>query len=1071
MEALAIFSLACSIMQTISFAHGTISVAKCIYRNQSPKPELADSGRKLSGWADQLNQELQRSPKPLGETEKKLLEVARGCKEAAKDLEAEIGSLVDPESRTGFRRAVRAVAIATVVPHRIARIEKSITNYQKTLETQLLVQVCSKTNALEIQQEQGFDHLSKQLQRFIKQYSLGHTSMSKLIAEETAAQLNAMELRATNKHTRERFLGSLKFPEMNARKNQIAHSYPKTYYWMLDIHEEHESTGDALAKDGSTERDDLIEGDLTDMFHVRDEEETSRDSFVNWLKSGNDLYWISGKPGSGKSTLMKFLNSRPETKEYLQSWKPEVKVLAHYLWSAGSGMHNNTKGSWCSLLHQILSFSDELTDLLLMRDSSLQQKDNHTDWDIDDLARLTKEAIGASDQAYCIFIDGLDEICQADGPDDILNLVEELRLGKSTKICVSSRAEPTFKRRLATYPQISIHTLTLEDMTLFTRGLLDPNNFGTSSSHAIFRDNLVNELVSKAEGVFLWATLVARSLRRGIENGDTYSKLKERLRNMPSGLTQLFDGMWLRLPEEDRHIYLQKATMYFDLILGHMDLHFIAPHLMIAPDANYTVFELMLASDSQHQSIHTTMSKEISVEDLRRKCEAVIRDMDVVCAGLLEVQTHDDRGRLEISDNTESLVPYTQMGVQFIHRSIYDYLTHPKKGQVLRCSEEYKKGDYVKRRFETALAVRRLFGDYSFEPKLLGEFLTSLYNFQPAMQSHIILELFDVCCFALSKGYIGRQEGFYDPLARRTSTYAADFVVYAAQHGLRDVVKKHVETHRLDVKDFTGYLYHACSLQSVRGVFRQEQAKCLQYTLESIQYLLNLGADPTMRFPAPYGIGQVLNSSTSQEVTDFTSPLGILLISIISRVPTLPYFVIPPAERNDHCEWHWYLNQVIEVVRDFNEHGVDPDIRVPVVYSRADGDKNHLEPLKTLLTSHIQAEGYLRLVLNIPLSLLYKWTWRRLCNMDQDSQDMHDARLVAFSPLSLDSEKYAKLYKVDSQQDSDMILKIVKPLGLSATKEDLVLSQFEERLPILESHLEYFSGLGWCAPEGCSEWE
>ena len=69
-------------------------------------------------------------------------------------------------------------------------------------------------------------------------------------------------------------------------------------------------------------------------------------------------------------------------------------------------MHNNTKGSWCSLLHQILSFSDELTDLLLMRDSSLQQKDNHTDWDIDDLARLTKEAIGASDQAYCIFIDG-----------------------------------------------------------------------------------------------------------------------------------------------------------------------------------------------------------------------------------------------------------------------------------------------------------------------------------------------------------------------------------------------------------------------------------------------------------------------------------------------------------------------------------------------------------------------------------------------------------------------------------------------------------------------------------------
>jgi hypothetical protein len=30
-------------------------------------------------------------------------------------------------------------------------------------------------------------------------------------------------------------------------------------------------------------------------------------NLVTWLKSGDELYWISGKAGSGKSTLMKFL--------------------------------------------------------------------------------------------------------------------------------------------------------------------------------------------------------------------------------------------------------------------------------------------------------------------------------------------------------------------------------------------------------------------------------------------------------------------------------------------------------------------------------------------------------------------------------------------------------------------------------------------------------------------------------------------------------------------------------------------------------------------------------------------
>jgi polynucleotide 5'-kinase involved in rRNA processing len=54
-------------------------------------------------------------------------------------------------------------------------------------------------------------------------------------------------------------------------------------------------------------RTDQIEDPFQDTFKwVFD-----RSSFSNWLQEGTGLFWVNGKPGSGKSTLMKYiLNSQ-----------------------------------------------------------------------------------------------------------------------------------------------------------------------------------------------------------------------------------------------------------------------------------------------------------------------------------------------------------------------------------------------------------------------------------------------------------------------------------------------------------------------------------------------------------------------------------------------------------------------------------------------------------------------------------------------------------------------------------------------------------------------------------------
>ncbi|KAL5348786.1 hypothetical protein ACLOAV_006208 [Pseudogymnoascus australis] len=61
-------------------------------------------------------------------------------------------------------------------------------------------------------------------------------------------------------------------------------------------------------------------------------EPTSSDSkpwtnFVHWLEEDHGLYWITGKPGSGKSTLMKFISAYPNTRKHLQTWAGGRKLV------------------------------------------------------------------------------------------------------------------------------------------------------------------------------------------------------------------------------------------------------------------------------------------------------------------------------------------------------------------------------------------------------------------------------------------------------------------------------------------------------------------------------------------------------------------------------------------------------------------------------------------------------------------------------------------------------------------------------------------------------------------------
>ena len=53
--------------------------------------------------------------------------------------------------------------------------------------------------------------------------------------------------------------------------------------------------------------------------------------FQQWLKTNSGMFWITGKAGSGKSTLMKYICSNPRTEEDLAIWSgSQPTIMAKY---------------------------------------------------------------------------------------------------------------------------------------------------------------------------------------------------------------------------------------------------------------------------------------------------------------------------------------------------------------------------------------------------------------------------------------------------------------------------------------------------------------------------------------------------------------------------------------------------------------------------------------------------------------------------------------------------------------------------------------------------------------------
>jgi hypothetical protein len=247
-----------------------------------------------------------------------------------------------------------------------------------------------------------------------------------------------------------------------------------------------------------------------------------------------------------------------------------------------------------------------------------------------------------------LFIDGLDEF--EGTPEVLVALVKALtQQSPFLKICVASRPWVTFEAAFETKPHLRLEDLTYNDIKHFVTSKFqsDTEFAKLRLREPEFADQLIENIVSKASGVFLWVQLVVASLISGLSFGDRIVDLQKRLDLLPPELEQLYDNMLRNLEP----FYLQHAAQ-----------------LLMIMEASTHSLPLMILSFADEETVASVIKMpivdgmDVVARDLRG--EAMRRRLNSRMKGLLQVHRASE---FDIRSNAYIYVHY-------LHRTVRDFV-------------------------------------------------------------------------------------------------------------------------------------------------------------------------------------------------------------------------------------------------------------------------------------------------------------------------------------------------------------------------------------------------------------
>ncbi|KAJ4246254.1 hypothetical protein NW762_013604 [Fusarium torreyae] len=643
MDPITAFQVAGTVITFVEFTRTLLTEAREVYTSPSgttsQSVRLDRIAQDLAAVGDQVSSSLANSHSTSRTTsEDTLLRLCGECNNIRNELQQALSSL-QARGDTKFNYAVSSVATAFKAmwsQGKINRLDQRLRHIQSEMTMALLVSLwgeekvhgksrqkyidehMGKIEAIVNETDQKVNRLMERLVQITTNGTAEAVNKRSLLFEELWKTnwkpdsnmipdpeiLSENEEGTTMSLIQEHILHSLWFESIESRDQAIPETYRSTYEW---------------------------------IFH-----EDSETKFVNWLRNSEDpLYWITGKAGSGKSTLMKHIVHHPSTMMHLQHWADGSPVLfAHfYFWEATPDpLQHSREGLVRTLLWQCLKARPDLIAKVTPRRWAAYNalrgwEGSAPEWKWEELQDAFQNLASLNGTSFklVMFIDGLDEF---DGElETLLDWTKQATIGYGVKTCVGSRPWTAFSDTFAQYPTLTMQHLTAPDIDAYINGHFESSlafkEWQTLSPSEA--ESLRESMSIKADGVFLWVYLVVRELVAAMAKGKSLHELHSIIDGLPTDILKLYTAISESVDVENA----RKAAVYFRLV-DETPIPLYVKYLWFVEERT------LLDSDE---------AKQAAIKILGRRLDSSTR-------GMLEVETFGS--------------------VQYHHRSVKEWLSLPQ---------------------------------------------------------------------------------------------------------------------------------------------------------------------------------------------------------------------------------------------------------------------------------------------------------------------------------------------------------------------------------------------------------
>lgn len=333
----------------------------------------------------------------------------------------------------------------------------------------------------------------------------------------------------------------------------------------------------------------------------------------------------------------------------------------------------------------------------------------------------------------------------------------------------------------------------------------------------------MDQISLKADGVFLWVSLVVSSLLEGLQNRDDISDLQRRIDLLPPDLESLFAAMLQQIPE----FYKQNSCELLQIVRSTRQYQDMTASIALSVSLDLITLDLITLAFSDESDPELAIQgdfKGVPYAEIGRRCRNMEDRLKVRTMGLLEVY------RLGCPGNHQGSRECGQ--VQYVHRTVRDYLETPEVARIIQ--ETTEGNDFNPNSSLLRGYIRRLKGNID-HGRSASHFMTAAFMYAHFMElqtkgpnAPLIHELCRVRQHLLVAGDDQRP-----------------FHYLALEYGLSSYIDDILKSRKLAPNSTNGLnelplLYH--------GISHTGWGKPLPLNDRMISTLLKRGADPNLKY-------------------------------------------------------------------------------------------------------------------------------------------------------------------------------------------------------------------------------